>query len=339
MVFPPLVAGNRASQSRCHISGAAAARLAPPAVLVLTSLLLSGCDAKSADPAPTELQQSTPASVGPTARPAPASGAELSAGDVPQEAVEPRGPMGPDHPMVPQPGASREPLEPGQVSPEHDAAQADRQPSAPAQPSPGTVSTAPGVWLGRQPPRVELEAEVCLDAGWLEQVACSPGTREHESLVAVRARPRDVHAALLLLGLEPGAPGSWRVEGDALVEVAPTGPPLRVLFRWYDADGASRETPAAEWIRDVVTGGPPALDRWLFAGSLIRTMPDGSQRYQADGSGSIVGLVTFGDEIVALPTVKPDAESIAEPQWEAWTERLPPVGTRVMLVLEAIPTP
>ena len=179
---------------------------------------------------------------------------------------------------------------------------------------------------------------MCLDAGWLEQVACTPGTREHEALVAVQARPRDVHAGLLLLGLEAGQPGSWRVEDGELVESPPTGPALRVDVRWMGADGQQREEPIAAWIREVRTGTSPSIDRWLFAGSILHTTRDGTARYEADVSGSVIGLVTFGDEVLALPTVKPDAEAVAAPEWEAWTERLPPIGTKVVLLLERIET-
>jgi len=198
------------------------------------------------------------------------------------------------------------------------------------------VPVAVGVRANLAERRVELDTEVCLEAGWLEQVACSPGTREHESLVVVKARPRDVHAALLLLGLEPGEPGSWRVEDGNLVAVPPTGPRLRVKFRWVDTEGRTREHSPAEWIRDVRSAASPPIDHWLFAGSLLQPLVDGSSRYAADGSGSVVGLVTFGDEVVALPEVRPDSESILEPEWEAWTERLPAIGTPVVMILEAM---
>jgi hypothetical protein len=197
-----------------------------------------------------------------------------------------------------------------------------------------SVAVGRGVRADLAAGRVELDSAVCIESGWLEQVACTPGTREHEALVVVKARPRDVHAALLLVGLEPGAPGSWRVDGEALVSVPPRGPRLRVLFRWVDGQGQTHEHSPAEWIRDVRTATSPPIEHWLFAGSLLQPMDGGSFRYEADGSGSVVGLVTFGDEVVALPEVRPDAESVLEPEWEAWTERLPPVGTRVLLILE-----
>ena len=55
-----------------------------------------------------------------------------------------------------------------------------------------------------------MPASIACNSGWLEQVACMVGTREHESLVVVEAKPSEVHAALLLLGLEPGTPKAGR---------------------------------------------------------------------------------------------------------------------------------
>ena len=61
---------------------------------------------------------------------------------------------------------------------------------------------------------VEFEAVSVLKTGFLEQYVCTVGTREHEALFAFEGKASDVHAALLLAGLEPGRPGYWReVEG------------------------------------------------------------------------------------------------------------------------------
>jgi hypothetical protein len=47
----------------------------------------------------------------------------------------------------------------------------------------------------------------------------------------------------------------------------------------------------------------------------------------------VVGLVTFGDEPVASVAVVPDRADIAEPSLMAWTERMPPEGTTVTIVI------
>ena len=86
---------------------------------------------------------------------------------------------------------------------------------------------------------VEIAAWTCLEAGWLEQIACAPNSREHESLVVVKAKPSEVHAALLLAGFEPGSPGTWSYVDDALQFTQPTGDRLNVLVRYDNAVGVS----------------------------------------------------------------------------------------------------
>jgi hypothetical protein len=56
--------------------------------------------------------------------------------------------------------------------------------------------------------------------------------------------------------------------------------------------------------------------------------------YAADRSGSIVGIVTFGDEVVAFREVVPDRTDVAEPQWQARTDAMPASGTAVELVIK-----
>ena len=58
----------------------------------------------------------------------------------------------------------------------------------------------PGLRVSRQRREVEFEAEICLDDGWLEQIICGPGTREHESIMVTRIPASSIHAALLAAG-------------------------------------------------------------------------------------------------------------------------------------------
>jgi hypothetical protein len=196
----------------------------------------------------------------------------------------------------------------------------------------------PGVTVYPEQRRVELEAEVCLDRGWLEQVACAAGSREHESLVVPVARPSQIHAALLTAGFEPGTPGSWTYEQGEYEFVAPTGSPVQVHVSYRAADGTTVEEPIRHWIHvrrgaDVL----PFPERpWIFGGSRIEPNPDWmgpGEHYVADVTGSIIGIVTFGDEVLGFSRVLADQASVQPPEWEAATERMPPVGTRVTLIL------
>ena len=76
----------------------------------------------------------------------------------------------------------------------------------------------------------------------------------------------------------------------------------------------------------------------MFAGSRIRantpSMGPG-EHYVADFTGSVVGLVTFGDEVIAYDEVIADKVDIDAAVWVAWPERMPPEGTRVELLIRA----
>ena len=68
----------------------------------------------------------------------------------------------------------------------------------------------PGLVVDFEKHCLDLEATVCLDKGLLELVACTKGSKEHETIVAVTARPMHIHTGLLLLGIEKGHPAGRR---------------------------------------------------------------------------------------------------------------------------------
>lgn len=183
---------------------------------------------------------------------------------------------------------------------------------------------------------VVVQAWVATNEGWLEQAVCSPNTREHESLLVIRTPASRVHAALLLAGLEPGHPGAWRmVERDpgppAVERVPPAGAPLAIFVRH-----GGEERPLTAWMTPAEDRAASPEHPWVFAGSLIRpntrSMGPG-EHYVADYTGSVVGIVTFGDEVIAFDEVLSDQAEVDSPQWLANTDAMPPSGTEVELVI------
>lgn len=190
--------------------------------------------------------------------------------------------------------------------------------------------------IDRDRREVVVQAWVATNEGWLEQAVCTPNTREHESLLVIRVPAGQVHAALMLAGLEPGRPGAWRLvphDPDvATVErVPPEGAPLAIFVR----HGGS-ERPLTEWMTPAEGRAPCPEHPWVFAGSLIRpntrSMGPG-EHYVADFTGSVVGIVTFGDEVIAFDEVLSDQAEVDSPQWLARTDAMPPSGTEVQLVI------
>lgn len=217
---------------------------------------------------------------------------------------------------------------------------------------------------------VEVSGFTCLDSGWLEQIACSPATREHESLIVVKARPSQIHAALLMAGFESGAPGRWIFENDKFDIVRPTGEKLDILVRYTDKQGKVVEHEIGKWIREAISkpGEEPKpfpREPFIFGGSRFEkdpspppppggaaaagnggtretARPDAAtqpqtqparEQYIADLSGSVIGLVTFGDEMIGFSVVRSDQDAVQEPTWEANTEALPPVETPVTIII------
>ncbi|GIW74876.1 MAG: hypothetical protein KatS3mg103_1398 [Phycisphaerales bacterium] len=170
---------------------------------------------------------------------------------------------------------------------------------------------------------------------YLEAVAVTPTSgKDHEALVVTRVRPSTIHAALLALGLTPGRPGSIAWDGQAARREPAEGPAVRVLLRAADQPPPGRPI---EWF---IVGDDQATafdaqalgdrPRWVFAGSLVE---DG--RYAADALGLVVGLHTFGGEVVALrQPISPDS-FIDRPQWIAHPQRTPPFGTSVIVRIES----
>lgn len=197
---------------------------------------------------------------------------------------------------------------------------------------------------------IEVEGLVPIDCHnpatpdvYLELVACTPDTREHESLVMTRARPSHLHAALLAIGLKPGKPGSWKYENKKLIPIPPEGDGLALTLVYHDANGAAIECPVSDWIikaRDGSRFAPRDRDAakpsWVFAGSVMAKR-QGNEVYDADGAGTLVGLCTFGSEVIAWrDTISPEA-MVEEPVWIADVKKVPVAGTPVIIRIRPAP--
>lgn len=170
---------------------------------------------------------------------------------------------------------------------------------------------------------------------YLELIACTPDTKEHETLVVTPALPSHIHAALLLIGLEPGAPGAWEWQDDELVPAPPSGPRVRVEFVYTGADGAEVVARPQDWIVNAATNEPFPAGDWVFAGSRIIEW-QGESFYDADGAGTLIGLTTFGSEVLAWPTMISPEAAVEEPVWIANPRTTPPMDTRVVVRLTAV---
>jgi len=218
----------------------------------------------------------------------------------------------------------------------------------------------PGLTIDRKRHLVDLEATICLDRGPLELIACTKGTKEHESIVTVKAKPRLVHLGLLLIGVKNGKPAMRvRVEAEGSpprwVDVPPSGDPIGVSLVFKNKDGKTVERPIGDFVvrtggRSIdagakssngATGKASRSERakresgfpgiFLFAGSHVVQGKDGKGQYMADRQGNVISISTFGDEVVCLPGS--NSKDNGDLAWEANSKTLPKVGTRVTLRL------
>jgi len=181
------------------------------------------------------------------------------------------------------------------------------------------------VWVDPKRKLVIMDGEICLREGQLEMFACPRGTKEHESVVSVHTKAFVVHAALLSIGAETGTPVQF-----APNYVPATGTEVEVHVLWYDAQGKRHSIRAQEWIRNVKTDKPMEYP-WVFAGSgFWRDEATGEQHYMAE-SGDFICVSNFSSAMLDLPVESPQANQGL--LFEAFTGRIPPLNTKVRLVL------
>ena len=182
--------------------------------------------------------------------------------------------------------------------------------------------------------RVLLEAEVCLREGFLEMFLCKKGTKEHESVVRVDADARVIHAALIAAGVPVGKPAQFlNAKGEPEYKPA-TGGAVAITVH-YTKGGKAVTHPAQEWIWDAKAKKAMAYG-WVFAGS--REVPGfggGPAVYAANAGGEVVSISNFPDSVLEIPVeVTKDDSSLA---FEAKTDRIPPLLSKVWVILEADP--
>ena len=213
------------------------------------------------------------------------------------------------------------------------------QTTAPARPveaatRPAIIDYQRGIRINWKDRQVEVQGQVVLRQGALELFACSPLTREHESIVCINARPLHLFQALGLIGLTPGHPSSFN---PATGRYTPAeGDPVEIDVQ-YLANGQLRREPIERWMRYVRPGDKPGSGRdlepqpWVFAGSYTT---EGST-FAADPEGTVIALVDFASALIALPDYH--SESNAELWLEPATERIPPLYTPCTLIFRQGP--
>jgi len=227
-----------------------------------------------------------------------------------------------------------------------------RQPATPPRGADDLVRLDPEapIWIDVKRKRVVMVAEVCLREGQLEMFACPKGTKEHESVLSVPVMASTVHAALLAVGAVPGNPAHWAPEFEPA-----RGTPIEITLFWTDEQGNRRRARAQDWIRqakylggmlgDLSTWAPYWVRRikigeameqsWVFGGSELRLDEQTGAKLYLAQYGEFICVSNFPAAMLDVPVESSD--KAGELQFEAYSGRIPPLGTKITLVLTPKP--
>jgi hypothetical protein len=174
--------------------------------------------------------------------------------------------------------------------------------------------------------RVLISGQVCRREGQLEHLLCRTNTKEHEAVLAADVDARKIHEALILAGAVEGSPVQFQPKFQP-----PTGQKIRVTLL-YEDKGKLVSVPGQSWIKNMQSGKQLDSD-WVFAGSRIVENPlDANKKIYLANDGDLICVCNFEGALLdlSIPSSKEDADRV----FAAFTERIPPVETKVVIALE-----
>jgi len=204
------------------------------------------------------------------------------------------------------------------------AGDATTQPTIPA----GQTDRLPHIHVDLAARRISVDCEALSVKTPLEFFCVTDGGNEYESVLRTPAKPSDIHFALLMLGLTPGAPATF--DPVHKMWLPPHGPPLRISCQ-YVINGKQVTLPAYRMMRSVKTHKEMPATVWVFDGS--RVMPDGL--YAADMTGYVVSICNFDLTMIDVPALVSNSNDTLE--WEIDPDTTPPKLTPVTMIIEPAP--
>jgi hypothetical protein len=207
-------------------------------------------------------------------------------------------------------------------------------------PAPAIREVSPGVFelgqirIDRQARTVSFPATVNKIGAkdLLEYLLVTKDGPTHESLLLTAVEPRDVHAAMLLLGAKgsgvagrAGDSAGGKIDAEFLKRAPKlTGDSIRIDARWKAADGTGEESPIEDWVLNLETDKAMTRGPWLYNGSQFF---EGGFRAQAEGC--LGALVTYPPALINNPRQGNDQDDV----WAVNTRIVPPVDTPITLVI------
>jgi hypothetical protein len=201
------------------------------------------------------------------------------------------------------------------------------EPKNPADPAAQLKRLTPDcdVWIDSKNKQVVMQGEVCLTHGPLEMFAVTKGTKEHEAVVAVNTKAFVVHSALLALGAQSGSTVKYEPKF-----APPTGTKIEIWVYWTDDKEEQHKARAQDWVKDVKTKKPMTYP-WVFAGSGFYVDEATKRQYYMAEAGDFICVSNFPDAMLDVPIESTSDND--DLMYEAFTENIPPRGTKVTVVL------
>ena len=178
--------------------------------------------------------------------------------------------------------------------------------------------------------RVLLTAEDCLRKGPLEQLLTRKNKKEHEAILSADLDARKIHEALILANAKEGEPVRYAPKFRA-----PSGTAIKITLVYTDAKGVKKSVDARSWLKNAKSGKELDCD-WVFAGSMLVENPldkNAPKTYLAN-EGDVICVSNFDSALLDVPIKSSKDDS--ERGYEAWEDRIPPVGTEVTVILEPV---
>jgi hypothetical protein len=208
--------------------------------------------------------------------------------------------------------------------------------AAPSKPAPPTKLPEPkgakrlspdyDAWIDPKQEAVIVDGEISLREGMLEMFACTRNTKEHESIIVADTKAYLVHAALLALGAQPGQPVQFVPKYHP-----PSGTEIDITLMWRDERGKEHTAKAQDWIKNIETNKAMTFP-FVFAGSFFRVDEETGKKYYQAERGDFICVSNFSTAMLDIPVESSPTE--AELLFEAFTERIPPLGAPVRMILK-----
>jgi len=177
--------------------------------------------------------------------------------------------------------------------------------------------------------RVFVEGSICLQRGMLELLMTRKDTKEHEAVITADIDAHKLHFALILAGAKEGSPVQFVPK-----YVHATGQTIKITVEYMEK-GQKKSIDGKQWVRNSANKQPLTHD-WVFAGSrLVKNPLDPNKLIYLANDGDLVCVSNFDSALLDLPIKS--SKDAADLVWEANTEKIPEVGTKVTVIFEPVP--